>query len=241
MSKFFYGQNRCPQCGMKNLAKQKTKYNLEQFSSYLSEHGYTLLEKEYKGCHRKHLCLCPNGHQCYVVWSWMLRGQNGCKICAINERKGEKSHLYIDGSASMTDLLRTPLESWRKEVRLLYHDTCPITGLHGVDCDVHHIIPVKMLFDYVCNKYGKQMHLKDKVRDFDSYDQFDKIRNEFLKMHTPDVGILLSKEIHRKFHALNYNKQYGIKEFEQFLKDYYNVNLYDILIIQNQNTILLSS
>ena len=99
----------------------------------------------------------------------------------------------------------------------------------------------KRLFDDVCNKYGKQMHLKDTIHNFDNYDQFDKIRNDFLKLHTSDIGILLSKKIHKHFHGLYLHKKYGIKEFEQFLKDYYNVNLYDILIIQNQNTILLSS
>lgn len=241
MSNFNAGQNRCRQCGEQIRIQQKTKYDFEYLSSFLTDRGYTLLEKEFKGYSAKHLCMCSNGHKCYAVLQWMMSGQGACKRCAYEKHRGKNSHLYIDGSTTINALLRTPLKAWRQNVRTLYHDTCPITGLQGKDCDIHHIIPVKTLFNNICNKYNKQIHLEDTIHDFNNNELFNKIRNDFIKEHTPDIGIVLSKKIHKHFHSLYLRKQYGIKEFEQFLKDYYNVNLYDILIIQNQNTILLSS
>lgn len=225
-----HNQNRCSKCGAKSSAESKIKYDYDTAKEVLNEFGYTLLENEFHGAALPHLCRCPLGHECQITLSQLLFRGTGCRQCGIDINKGTKSIHYINGNAKIGEIIRQGIRRWKSFIRILYNNTCPITGVKDKECDVHHFESFISLFNQACDMMGIIATPDTKLKDFDSYEIYDQLRQVVFDMHTLNSGILLSKSIHSNYH--HYCKKNKIEINKKSLDDYifnnYQIHLDDI-------------
>lgn len=222
--KFISGAHNCPECRKKTLA-QRYRFSLEDVKRLISESGCEYLDGEYKNNQSVLTIRCSCGAVFKKKFLKFRDGQNRCPKCGSENYKGINSHFYKDGGSSAYDAIRESLLKWKDDVRKAYNDTCPITGEHGEFCDVHHIIPLKSIYEPIAKEYGVKITTKTKISDLPSYGVLDEIRKRVIEAHSIDYGILISKKIHNEYHALYRYKKCTKENFADFLKARYNTEL----------------
>lgn len=228
-SKFASGQNHCPQCGYKNLSKSKIRYSAEDAKEIFASHGYTLAD-DYIDTMHKCKCFCSKGHECYITLSGLMGNRGGCKICGPMIHAGEKHHNYNGGISIISDVMRDSTNAWRSEIRLLYNDTCPITGATGDDCVVHHLTSFNTLYREALEESDvPYIKVTKQVKDFPSPSKFYEVKGRLASKHTQDSGILISKDVHRLFHKEYTNLRNTPEQFDEFLRKHYNLSLTDLI------------
>ena len=230
MQKFKSGQTHCPECGMKNLSNTKTKYSAIDAKKILKRYGFHMDESNYVNASTKIPCECLNGHRCDIVLSQLLVGRSGCRQCSNDSKKSFLSHFWNGGDASVQDEIRKSLKLWKASIYKAYNYKCPITGEMAKNCVVHHLTSFNKIADEVCDQYKDSVSYSTKIKDMESYEEFEKIKNAIVNRHDLSTGILISKDVHRKFH-----KQYGYgdntpSQFEDFLNKNYGIHLSDIQV-----------
>lgn len=222
------GQDKCLDCSKKSLIQSKTKYTSDDARKIFQERGYTMIG-EYVNCETKVKCLCAKNHICYLTISGILQNRSGCKQCSIDRSKGKNSSLYKGGVSKTNEAIRNALKKWRDSIRELYNDTCPISGLHGEKCVVHHLTTLRTIYNDVSKEYDSDVIMNSHIRDFDDYNVFDKIKSEVLKRHDNETGILISRKIHSKYHKIYGKTNNTPEQFDEFLRNEYSIPLKEIL------------
>ena len=85
-------------------------------------------EKEYIDSYKPIKCVCKRGHIVGIRYSYFIKGQSGCKKCADLENSGNSHWNYNDGRSLVIEALRHSVKSWKKEIKEIYGNKCPITG-----------------------------------------------------------------------------------------------------------------
>lgn len=214
---FKRGQQQCPECGKEKSRISKIKYNYEIVQESLSRKGYTLLENEYIDCETPMKCKCSEGHEIYIKFSHFLNNHSGCKICANNNLKGEGHWNYKGGESEVLDYFRKLLKPWKIQVLKSYNHKCFITNTKK-DCVVHHLYPFKKIVEDSCKELGLPLHRK--ICDYPP-DDFQNLCDTILSKHTVDIGVVLQRKVHNKFHSLYGFQNTTREQFNEFIKKYY--------------------
>lgn len=223
MSHFLRGQNHCPKCGAEKSRLSKYKYTIEDFSRIVGKAGYTVLENNYVDCQTPIKCKCKNGHVCYIKLSLFLTNHSGCKKCANLNLKGENHWNYKGGESEVLDFFRKMLVPWKKEILKKYNYCCAITKSKK-DIVIHHIVSFNTLVKTSCEELGLPLH--HKIKDYSTTD-FEKLQNRILEKHTLNIGIVLQRKVHNKFHSIYGKGNNTPEQFNEFLSKYYsNRNIY---------------
>lgn len=224
-ARFSSGANRCPECGNENTRKSKIKYSIQDVQEKISEKGYILLETEYLGAHEKMRCKCSKGHEFDLVFSQYLKGCSGCNKCAVFLKSGKTHCNYKNGNSKVSEALRNTIDTWKKRIAELYDNKCPITGDES-DLVVHHIVSFSVIVRTASEKCG--VPVLKRIKEYDQYEDFAKLKDEIVLLHNSEVGILISGKIHSLFHR-KYGAEATKDDFIKFLKEDYNTDLCDII------------
>ena len=146
-----------------------------------------------------------------------MNGSSGCNTCAILNRSGKNSKLYKGGESEVLDNFRRIIKSWKTEIAKKYNYKCALTGAK-YDCVVHHLKPFRQIIDECCKELNLPLHRK--LKDY-SMEDYKNLENLILKKHTIDIGILLQRKVHRKFHSIYGLKNTTIEQFNEFIKNHY--------------------
>ena len=65
-----------------------------------------------------------------------------------------------------------------------------------------------------------------KLKDYD-IEKFKELEALVLKKHTLDIGILLQRKVHSKFHSIYGKTNNTVEQFNEFVKGYYPKNKTD--------------
>lgn len=204
------GRFRCPQCGIIAGAK-RNKYSAEDVQAAIASKGYVLIG-EYVNTHTGALCRCEKGHEFKLFFSEFLCRGRGCPQCAILFHSGENHPNWNGGISSITEILRTKITPWKKEVMRANNFCCDITGRRTNDLVVHHLTNfsdlVKRAFEV------SQVPIRKKLEDY-TPEEMQKLEEALLSQHTLDLGVVLTSEVHKEFHQI-----YGVKDntLEQYLE-----------------------
>ena len=216
----FKRQPRCPQCGNTSLKQSKTKYNLKYAIDYYKSKNFMLLENEYKGCHVPMKCKCQNGHIQYKKMLDLKQQKNGCNLCVINMHKGENHWNYKGGTNELFDTLRKELKVWKQLVLKDRNYRCELTN-SKTNLEVHHLKnfveivhetlnELKLPLYRKCNKYNEE--------------ELENIKKAFLTKHTLDIGVVLTKKLHKQFHTIYGLHNNTLSQFIEF-KNNFLINL----------------
>ena len=230
----------CPECKNRELS-EKYKFDIEMVKRIISDAGCKYISGEYLNNQSVLTLQCVCGAVFRKRFIKFQGGQNRCPDCGYMLTKGENSHLYKNGCSSVYSALRVTLLKWKALVRDAYDDTCPITGQHGKDCDVHHIVSLESIYKPIADKYGIEINNKTKISDLPNYQTLVDIRKEVAARHSLDIGILISKKIHYEYHSLYKGVECSETNFAEFLKNKYNVDLSSIKRREQANGALRTS
>lgn len=216
----FIRQHQCVECGKEKLRRSKLKYDIEQARKIFATKGYVLIENEYIDCHTPMKAICKNGHNCSLILSQFLSGCSGCSVCATQEHSGEKHWNYKGGENEVLDALRKSIKRWKFDVLKYYNFQCYFTNSKK-DVVVHHIKPFMNIVKESCEELNLPLHRK--IKDYKS-GEFEDLKNLVLSKHTINVGVVLQRKVHSKFHSI-----YGLvnnteEQFKEFAKIHYNKN-----------------
>lgn len=204
-------------CGNKSLKEKKMKYNIDIVREILKKRGYTLLSTEYSSCEKPLDCLCPKKHLVKIKLTNFMNNKIGCRLCAIENTKGENHWNYKGGESEVIDFFRKNIKQWKKDVLHKYNYKCVLTNTQK-DIVIHHLKSFSDIIKESCNEL--KIPLQRKIKDYSKKD-FEKLNNLIISKHNEDIGITLQRKIHNKFHAL-YGKGGNTKEqFSDFVKIYY--------------------
>ena len=225
-AKFKSGQNRCPSCGNEIVRESKIKYSVEDVKIALAEKGYKIIdEKEYIDSHKPIKCVCKRGHIVGIRYSYFIKGQSGCKKCADLDNSGNSHWNYNDGRSLVTEALRHSVKPWKKEIKEIYGNKCPITGETSY-LVVHHLTS----FDSILKESSEELGIPiyKTLCEYSDYNDFISLKERFVEKHTVDIGIPIRKKVHFQFHA-EYGKSNNTPEqFDEFLRNHYNTSLEEI-------------
>ncbi len=214
---FKRGQQQCPKCGAESSRQSKFKYNIESVREILSKKGYTLLDDEYVNCTVPLKCVCSRGHEVNIIFNQFLAGCSGCSICAYINNSGENSILYKGGESEVLEDLRKSLKEWKLSIMKKYNYRCCLTNSRR-DLVVHHLKPFKKIVEECCHELNLPLHRK--FKDY-TVEEHKSIKLLVLKKHTEDIGIVLQRKVHSKFHRIYGVKNNTIEQFNEFIKKYY--------------------
>ena len=208
---FKRGQNRCNSCANISLRKNKIKYTREKAEEILSNKGITLIGDYIDSVHDIK-CICKKGHKFTTKLVYVLYNNFGCLQCSRDYYTGEKANHYKGGESEVLDKLRKNLKQWKKDVAKKYNYACFLTGSKK-DCVVHHIIPFMKIVKDSCKELN--IPLYKKIGDYEP-EIFKKLEKLILKKHTLDIGVLLQRKIHYKFHSIYGKEDNNLEQFLNF-------------------------
>ena len=229
--RFNRGVIDCPECINIKISESQKKYTPEMAKEIFTLYGYIMIG-EYRSAQDKTLCLCKRGHICNVVLSQLPFHDTCCYECYKIENSGENSVNYRGGVSTISEALRNHLSDWTDVIRNLYNNVCPIS--HKSDqLVVHHLTSLNTIFNTIMNKHHLSIKQIDSINSFEDSEEYNRVLNDIINAHSTNTGILISKEIHLKFHS-----EYGFgdntpEQFDDFLNKNYGLCLSDIQISIN--------
>lgn len=219
---FKRGQSRCPDCGKENSRQSKFKYRKEDAEKILAEKNLKLIG-DYIDSYHNIDCVCNKGHKFSTKLQFVLYKSFGCAECSKQYRVGENANHYLGGESEVLDRFRKILKQWKMNVAKKYNYVCALTGAK-YDCVVHHLVPFVEIVKNSCKELNIPLYRK--LKDYD-IEKFKELETLVLKKHTLDVGILLQRKVHSKFHSIYGKTNNTVEQFNEFVKGYYPKNKTD--------------
>lgn len=213
---FKRGQRQCPKCGAESSRQARFKYSKDDAIKILSKKGITLLS-DYIDSYHYIDCLCSKGHKFTTKLQFVLYNKFACPQCSKEFQVGENANHYKGGESEVLDNFRKIIKNWKIEVAKRYNYVCALTGAK-YDCVVHHLKPFREIITESCKELNLPLYRK--LKDY-SIEDYKKLESLVLKKHTLDVGILLQRKVHKKFHSIYGVKNTTVEQFNEFIKNHY--------------------
>lgn len=202
-SDFINCNSYCPICtyetGFRNYA-----FTYDEVKQILNESGYDIVSLEYKNTKSDIEVICNRGH-IYKTRFGEFRNGNRCPVCYEEDRFNPYSTLNI--------YLRSKIKNWKLDSIKKSNYKCVITG--KTFNDIHHL--------YSFNKIVEETL---KILQYPIYDELGKYSDSELldieqtcnDLHYKyDLGVCLTREVHRKFHHIYGTKNNTPEQFNEFL------------------------
>jgi len=132
--------SRCPICARKIEAdKQRLPY--KQVNSIIEKENHILLSKTYKNYDTKLELKCPNNHVFWITLNNFVHNRR-CPICAINNKSGDKCHLWRGGISTDRRKIMNSEEykQWRNMVYQKDNFICQKCNKRGENLNAHHLL-----------------------------------------------------------------------------------------------------
>lgn len=210
------GRFRCPKCGI-TAGARKIEYTPAMVDEAILKRGYRRIG-EYVDASTPFQAICKRGHEVKLSFSNFLLGHSGCKICANIERTEENSPNWKGGESEVIDSLRKSLKKWKKDILMRDNFLCQVTNCHD-NLVVHHLVGFNTIIKEASEITG--IPVLRAIKDYSSREDYQKLQEKILELHTLEKGITLTRSIHNDFHQ-KYGK--GNNTPEQF-KEYCKLNL----------------
>lgn len=204
----------CSSCAHKINGFQK-KYTKEDAFDICQSLGYIMLG-DYVDTHTPVLCRCAAGHEFKFYLTGYLNDRRQCPKCAIIARSGENAYNWKGGITSLSSTLRNATSAWRSKI-LEETPYCDISG-ETQDLEVHHL---DINFSDVVTQALSDLNLPLHASCGEySTEEIESLRQYVKEAHKNIDGVVLTKELHRKFHNMfgygnNTSAQY--KEFKTLM------------------------
>lgn len=132
--------------------------------------------------------------------SWMsFCVGNGCPICGIEIRSGDKSCNWKGGITPLHNHLRGIIRFWKIDSFNKYDKKCDITGLKLKDNVIHHLHP----FSEILKETMRTLNLPI-YQEINKYSELElkNIEDKCLELHyNYGLGVCLTEKLHKELHS----------------------------------------
>lgn len=127
--------------------------------------------------------------------------------------------LYINKEVSLSTTVRSSkcIQEWRQDVLTKYNHKCALSGV-SENLEVHHLYS----FNLILKECLVELQLDNKNLYEITIDELSSIRTLIDKRHTIDLGVPLSKELHKLFHSIYGNRVNTEQQFLEFKTRYFD-------------------
>ena len=132
-----------------------------------------------------------------------------------NPLNGEENGRWEGGITSVYFMLRSNITEKKKKSMEKCNYKCVITG-ENFD-EIHHLTPFNKIVDVALNSLGME---RRKVKEY-SKEEINNLVNLVKKLHNQELGVCLTKKVHKEFHDLYGYKNPTKEDFEEFKRNYY--------------------
>jgi hypothetical protein len=176
------------------------KLNQQYVFDYYKTRGLIVLDNQvYKSKDDKLAFTCVEHSKeiQYISLRGLKKTQTPCKFCRFNNTM-----------TTISRMVRQRLTNWKAEIMLRDNNKCVITG--SSNFDVHHLIPLNQIIKSQLKKKNISLDalLKNEVKLLEFIE-------EIANIHTPEIGIVLDKDLHTKFHQ-EFGYDFTISDFNKF-------------------------
>jgi hypothetical protein len=172
---------------------------------------------------------CLNcGKEFYATPCRASNKKNGGKLCSVECKKeyyrGENSWTWEGGITPISIFVRRTIRKWSCQVKKENNYMCFISGEKGGELISHHIIPFHIIRNDILNEL--EIDIKKNSGDL-STEQYNAVVKKITEIHTVNLGRVIKKELHTKFHQIYGSKATyeDLLEFKQRYKNGEFINL----------------
>lgn len=216
---FQQGQ-RCGCCRCDRVA-QKLKKDIEVVKKEFNDRGYELLTTQYRNAHQPLRFQCPNHPNTgmSITYNSFHQGK-GCKLCAIENSRGEKSIHWKGGTTELNTFLResSDLTKWKIKWLETTKGKCAVCNIRRKGkIHVHHSVSHHQIRDEVLTMLN--LPLYQNIGDY-TEEQRNAILALYILKHENVEGIPMLKKVHKLFHKL-YGINADYEDYQEF-KDHWD-------------------
>lgn len=209
-------KHKCPKCA-KIKGQDKIRFSNEYVKEFINNEGYELLS-EYKNCDTDLTIMCKDGHIFHMdFYHFKNRGQR-CSICYdLKDKSGRNSPTWQGGLTPLSSHLRGVIDEWKTESFKKYNYKCAITSTKR-NLIIHHIYS----FNTILKECMDVLNLE--VKPIGEYTEYElkSIENKCVELHYKyGLGVCICKEIHDKFHSIYGKGENTVKQWNEFVENYY--------------------
>ena len=210
------------------------KLPIEKVRQRCLKKGFEFLGNKYENAHEKLRFRCLRHDEIVIrtVNNILYSADKGCKKCGfekISKKQKEKFRFglinlnrennpnYKGGVTDLNKYLRERDAGWKVKYLKKYDYTCVISGIRGVELQVHHSIPFYKLRDKVLKEMN--LPLENQVGKYQQQ-ELKAIETKYLEYLTKVEGFPMTKDLHKLFHSI-YGKMNNNKtQIEEFKSRY---------------------
>jgi len=201
----------CPKCSINSL-----KNTIEEITARLKilQPHIELESREYINASSKLDFHCTiDDHRWSMPWESVTK-KRGCPKCAIRNRSGKFHVNWKGGITPLQAHLRMSIMPWKRDSKKYCNYKCVITG-ERFDI-VHHLYGFDLILDETMRL--ENLPVYENITDYTA-DEMKRLEKRCLDLHYKyGFGVCLTKDMHKKFHAIyNYGKNTP-EQFEEFLR-----------------------
>ncbi|KKL96777.1 hypothetical protein LCGC14_1841070 [marine sediment metagenome] len=89
---------RCPFCKGNSIGSN-IKHNIDYIKKEFKKKGIVVLSDVYINAHTKLKCRCSYGHEFYKTWANFNHNREGCIVCGVLRRSGDKHYAFNNWSS----------------------------------------------------------------------------------------------------------------------------------------------
>lgn len=152
--------------------------------------------------------------------------QSGCKACRYEKISGENYYNWQGGVTNIYNYLRGKLGKWKKDSLDKANYKCSISNTEE-NLVVHHIYNFHNIIHEALNNLNLNV-----LENLDNYSEqeLNELTRECLHLHNKyGLGVVISKVLHNKFHAIYGNKNNTYEQFKEFKNNYINGTYGDVI------------
>lgn len=205
---------RCPRCG-RRAGASKLEYTKQDVIDTIEDEGLIIIGN-YINASTGVKCQCSKGHIFDLYFSEYLQRGRSCPKCAIEKISGKNHWNYNGGGHQETmDMLRHAIIPW-KYACFKKNNKCDITN-SKFDLVVHHL---KDFADIVKEaSFLTGVPIYNKVEDY-SFEERERLTQKVIELHTIEIGVVLTRDLHNKFHSIYGKKNNTKKQYQEFKEKY---------------------
>lgn len=194
--------------GEKAFYEYAKKNHHKIHTPYVGSKSHVLIE--FKGC--------PHG--IVNIAASEFKDGHICRECRFDQTiRGENHWDWAGGITPLYTFLRTAINPWVNEVSKMYNKRCFITGEKS-NVDVHHLYPFKLIVKETLEILNLPIH-----KEMNMYSKAERklLKQTCLELHFKyGPGVVISKEIHIKFHSLYRKKNINKNDLINFINSFYS-------------------
>lgn len=225
-----FGRTKCHECA-KAIGDAKKRKTFNQVLDEIEAGGCEYIGGIYQNVNSLLTLRCPCGNIFQRSLHCYNNHGNQCPECGSKKMSDchKKLIFELDEEMKVYQYFRRKLSKWVLNIKDIYNNKCAVSN-EEENLAVHHLNAFSMILNKVVKKYADNITDTSSITIIKDQETLDAIEKDLLEEHTNQSGILISSEIHNRFHSIYGKGNNTAEQFDEFLRHFYNTSLSEVMV-----------